>query len=174
MSMILLMLIAYLAGSVPTGKIVFANVRRILGWRAGLITLGVDIAKGFFPTLLALQLTTPTVAFFVGIAAILGHIFPVWLNFKGGKGIATGLGMVLCLYPFAAIVGSVIYILAGIVGYKSSTASLVGVVTVGALVVATQPTAWWQAVIMLVIALWALRHNLRGTLKNYESDAARP
>src|SRR6478735_119893 len=101
MSMISLMLIAYLAGSIPTGKIVgafyhvdiqkrgsgnigFANVRRILGWRAGIITLVVDIAKGFFPTLLALQLITPGAAFFVGLAAILGHIFPVWLSFKGG------------------------------------------------------------------------------------------
>jgi glycerol-3-phosphate acyltransferase PlsY len=189
MSIILLTLTAYAAGSLPTGKIIgafygvdiqkrgsgnigFANVRRVLGWPAGLATLTVDIAKGFLPTLLALQFTSATQAFFIGLVAIGGHIYPVWLSFRGGKGIATGLGVAACLFPIAATIGCAVYVLASIRRLPSSTASLLGLFATAAAVIAGQPEAWWQASLLVMIASWTLRHNITGTVPNYELDTA--
>jgi glycerol-3-phosphate acyltransferase PlsY len=114
--------LAYLLGSIPTGVILGAragvdvrksgsgnvgatNVARVLGKRQGIYTLIADVGKGFAPVFIALQLGfTITVAAFVGIAAFLGHLFPLFLKFKGGKGVATALGVFLALAPLATLI----------------------------------------------------------------------
>jgi glycerol-3-phosphate acyltransferase PlsY len=114
--------LAYLLGSIPTGFIVGSwagvdvrksgsgnvgatNVARVVGKRQGIYTLAADMAKGFLPVFIALQLglSTSSVAF-VAIAAFLGHLFPVFLKFRGGKGVATALGVFLALAPWASLV----------------------------------------------------------------------
>ncbi len=183
---ILLAIMSYLLGSIPFGKLVarthhvdiqkrgsgnigFANVRRILGWRAGLITLTGDIVKGLLPTYLALYFFGLPIAFFIGLLAILGHIFPIWLGFRGGKGIATGLGLVLAIQPIAALAGAATYIIASYLTRASSRGSLIGLAVTAITAISLQPASWWQYVILLLIALWALRHNLTGRVPNYES-----
>ena len=117
----LLVLTAYLLGSVPTGYIVGAlagvdvrkvgsgnvgatNVVRVVGKRQGIFTLVADAAKGFVPVIFALNLgLTPVATAFVGIAAFLGHLYPVFLRFRGGKGVATALGVFLGLAPWATV-----------------------------------------------------------------------
>ncbi len=113
--------LAYLLGSIPTGFILGAwvgvdvrksgsgnvgatHVARVVGRRQGIYTLLADAAKGFLPVFIALQLkfNTTDVAF-VAIAAFLGHLFPVFLKFKGGKGVATALGVFLALAPWASL-----------------------------------------------------------------------
>jgi glycerol-3-phosphate acyltransferase PlsY len=182
----LLFLGAYLLGSIPFGKLIahahgidiqtkgsgnigFANVRRIVGWRAGLLTLFADVVKGLIPTLLALEVTDPQTAFFVGLAAIVGHVFPVWLKFRGGKGIATGLGLVCALHPLAAAVGATTYVLSCLVTKVSSRSSLIGLLATMAVGIALAPSSWWQYVLLLLIALWTLRHNLMGKVPNYDT-----
>jgi glycerol-3-phosphate acyltransferase PlsY len=117
--------IAYLLGSIPFGyllvKYVFAkgedvrrigsggigatNVSRRAGWKGGLLTYIFDVAKGAAAILLMRQVE-PADYFWIGaaaVAAIVGHIFPVLLKFKGGKGVATGVGVFLVLAPFAVL-----------------------------------------------------------------------
>src|SRR6266481_7211624 len=121
MEVCLLVLTAYLLGSVPTGYIVGSlagvdvrkagsgnvgatNVARVVGKRQGIFTLVADAAKGFIPVILALNLgLIPVATVFVGIAAFLGHLYPVFLRFRGGKGVATALGVFLGLAPWATV-----------------------------------------------------------------------
>lgn len=184
-SFTLLILSAYLSGSVPYGKIVgraygvdiqkrgsgnigFANVRRVLGWRAGIATLIADILKGLAPTAIALLWFPPALSFAVGFAAIIGHVFPVWLRFRGGKGIATGLGVVLALQPLVGIIGAVSYVLGSLILKKSSSASLIGLGVVSVLGTALAPSMWYAYALLVVSACWTLRNNLRGKVPSYD------
>ncbi len=114
--------LSYFLGSIPTGVIVSkafgsidprtqgsknigaTNVFRTGGKKLGIITLIGDILKGFIPVALAKGYVDSFFWIgFIAIAAFLGHLFPVFLKFKGGKGIATGLGIFLALAPLPAI-----------------------------------------------------------------------
>lgn len=115
MEIAILILFSYLVGSIPTayligrakgidirnygsGNVGATNVFRVLGWRLGTITFVIDMLKGFIPTYIAIKLyLNPYIIISVGLAAIVGHIFSIFLNFKGGKGVATSTGI------FAAI-----------------------------------------------------------------------
>jgi acyl-phosphate glycerol 3-phosphate acyltransferase len=112
---------AYLFGSVPygfliarwhghdirtrgSGNIGATNVGRLLGRKWGVIVFMLDFAKGALPVLAARWLGEPDwLPVAAGAAAFLGHLFPVWLKFQGGKGIATGAGVVFMLLPLASI-----------------------------------------------------------------------
>ena len=109
--------VAYLCGSIPFGLIIAraasgkdvrtvgsgnigaTNVARAAGRPAAIATLALDAVKGLAPVLLAPREFAPACA----VAAVLGHCFPVWLRFRGGKGVATGLGVSLALAPWAAV-----------------------------------------------------------------------
>jgi glycerol-3-phosphate acyltransferase PlsY len=119
---ILLILFGYLLGSVPVGFILglrsgidvretgsgnvgATNVARVVGKRQGILTLIADTAKGFLPVILAIQFGASLAATtLVGAAAFLGHLFPVFLRFKGGKGVATAFGVFLALAPTVTLV----------------------------------------------------------------------
>ncbi len=138
--------LGYLCGSVPFGVIVtslFAkkdvraegsgnigatNVARVAGKKLGALVLLLDAAKGSLPVLIGLQVSPTDQWLHVAIAAaaFLGHVFPVWLKFKGGKGVATALGVVLVLLPLSAAVGFVTWVLVLAVTRTSSAGSLLG------------------------------------------------
>lgn len=82
-----------------SGNIGATNVARTAGWSTGVATLCLDLAKGFFAVWLAGHFSGGNIRFmmFAGLAAILGHVFPVWLKFSGGKGVATALGVFLMI-----------------------------------------------------------------------------
>jgi acyl phosphate:glycerol-3-phosphate acyltransferase len=120
---------AYLIGSIPVGVILSrlkgkdprgvgsgnigaTNVMRAAGKVLGIITLIGDALKGFIPTFLALHAGLPehTVAA-AGFAAFLGHLFPLFLGFKGGKGVATALGVYLALCPLAILGSFIVFVL---------------------------------------------------------------
>lgn len=122
-TVIILLVLSYLFGSFPTGYVLgkiykgidirqfgsgnigMTNAWRVLGSKAGLLTLAVDLAKGPAAVILASVISgdilTETIC---GGMAILGHNFPVWLKFKGGKGVATTLGVFLTLSPLPTVV----------------------------------------------------------------------
>ena len=173
--MILWLILAYFSGSIPYGKLFcllggvdiqkrgsgnigYANVLRIMGWRT---------AKGFVPTYCAYQLLGPAAAFWVGIAAILGHIFPLWLRFRGGKGIATGLGVLLVFAPLPALIGTVLYFGLTAARNHSSLASIMSaLVAIGGFII-LEPSFWWMGVILVVMAVYTLRQNFFGKVPNY-------
>jgi glycerol-3-phosphate acyltransferase PlsY len=125
--------LAYLLGSIPTGLIVArlmggpdpraagsgnlgaANLFRLLGRNAGVFTLLGDTLKGAVPVFLALYWLAPLGAWqdaavgAVGLAAVLGHVFPIYLKFRGGKAVATTFGVIAVLCPLAAVNLVVVY-----------------------------------------------------------------
>lgn len=129
----LLILPGYLAGSIPfglllgklrgvdireegSGNIGTTNVFRILGRKAGIFCLVLDVLKGFVPVFLAHQLvpddlTGDTIEVLTAFATIMGHNYSPWIGFKGGKGIATTGGALLALAPFAVLVLVVIFVI---------------------------------------------------------------
>ncbi len=131
-------ILSYLIGSIPTavwvGKAFFGidvrnygsgnagatNTFRVLGKRAGIAVMAVDIFKGWTATSLAILILATTNMYqenlvdyqlMFGFAAVLGHIFPIYVNFKGGKGVATLLGMVLAIHPLAALACTGVFLL---------------------------------------------------------------
>ena len=153
---ILLMVISYVLGSVPNalwiGKVFkgidirehgsrntgSTNAARVLGAKLGILTLILDVSKGLVPTLMAILLKadffenlTKILNFdyvLVGICAILGHVFSMFMNFKGGKAVATTLGVFLILVPkailFAAIVFFVVFAISRYVSLSSILAAI--------------------------------------------------
>lgn len=136
--------VAYLLGSIPSGYLIVrarhgadirktgsggtgaTNVSRRAGKSAGVITLVLDALKGTVAVMFAKLLLTSSVqnaSWWVAAAAvvvIVGHIFPVWLEFSGGKGVATGVGVFLMLAPVAVALAAVIFILTvGLTRYVS-------------------------------------------------------
>jgi glycerol-3-phosphate acyltransferase PlsY len=127
----LLLIFAYLLGSIPTGVILArafsnvdprtqgsknigaTNIYRTAGKKLGVITLLGDILKGLIPVVIARGALESH--FWVGavaLAAFLGHLYPIFLKFKGGKGIATGLGAFLALAPLSAILSLLVFLAA--------------------------------------------------------------
>jgi acyl phosphate:glycerol-3-phosphate acyltransferase len=96
-----------------SGNIGATNVSRVAGPVAGILTLLLDAAKGAAAVFLAGRLTehAATPMIFAGAGALLGHCFPVWLKFKGGKGVATALGVYIALCPLAALVAFLLFLL---------------------------------------------------------------
>ena len=135
MALFLLIVFAYLVGSIPSavwlgkrfynidvrefgsGNAGATNTFRVLGKRAGIVVLVCDILKGSLSVLLAFlssynvnsnQFVNLQLA--LGIAAVVGHVFPVFAGFRGGKGVATILGIVICLTPITSALGLIVFL----------------------------------------------------------------
>ncbi len=137
MNEIMLVVLAYLLGSIPTSiwvsKAVFGidirdygsgnpgatNTFRVLGSKWGTFVMIVDISKGVIATSLYIlipfylqnELARTNFMIILGLAAVLGHIFPIWADFKGGKGVATILGMALAIQPIVALICIVVFLI---------------------------------------------------------------
>ena len=130
MSPWLLLLASYLLGAIPTSQVVArtlkgidlrehgsgnlgaTNALRVLGWKAATPIFIIDIAKGWFPTAMFPLWDRAAIGWQLayGAAAIVGHVFSLYVGFRGGKGVATGAGVFLALAPVAIAVGLVIWI----------------------------------------------------------------
>ncbi len=149
---ILLTILAYLIGSIPfglliaktqgkdirtmgSGNIGATNVLRCLGKPLGITCFVLDVLKGYFPAAFfpILGLIDPNFGILFGSAAILGHNFPVFLKFKGGKGVATSAGVLLGVAPLAVTIGlltwAVVFYTSGYVSLGSIVAALVVILT---------------------------------------------
>jgi glycerol-3-phosphate acyltransferase PlsY len=131
MTVVLIPVSAYLLGSIPfglilakifgsgdvrnegSGNIGATNVARVAGPLAGILTLLLDGAKGAAAVLLAERYSNGSAMWMIiaGLAALIGHCFPIWLKFKGGKGVATAAGVYLALSPLAFLAGLILFIL---------------------------------------------------------------
>ena len=136
--------IAYLLGSIPFGLLIVkatrgsdirsagsgnigaANVARNAGALAGVVTLLLDAGKGYFAVWLAARETSGNERWMIAAAAaaVAGHVFPVWLGFKGGKGVATGLGVMLPICWQAVAAAGVIWVLVVVFWRYSSLGSI--------------------------------------------------
>jgi glycerol-3-phosphate acyltransferase PlsY len=179
---ILLVAVAYLLGSIPFGyllvKYVFTsgddvrqvgsggtgatNVARRAGAAAGLLTYVFDVAKGIAAVAL-MRAVAPDDYFWIGVAAlaaIIGHIFPIFLGFKGGKGVATGVGVYLVLGPYSVMATLVLWL---IIVYFSRYVSLASIIATSAVPLWTllfygllQPNPHLKALVIIALGVCAL------------------
>ena len=140
--MFLLFPLGYLAGSIPfgliltrlfgdtdlrtigSGNIGATNVLRTGNKKLALATLLLDAAKGALPIFLLSLYSTPELALLFGLGAIVGHCFPIWLKFKGGKGVATALGILLAATPITGFIACLTWLLSFLAARISSLAAL--------------------------------------------------
>lgn len=189
-----LLVAAYLFGAVPWGVIVgkafyhidvrehgsgnvgTTNVFRVLGTRAGVVVLVLDMLKGFVPAVLAAAYFDPWAAIFIAGAPVVGHMYSVFLKGSGGKGVATGAGVVLALVPLAfALILAVWLTLVATTRYVS-VASLTAAVLVPVLVILLGMPLPYQiaAVLVAIIVWWAHRGNIRRLAAGTEHRARMP
>jgi len=199
--------VAYLLGSVPfafliaraygkdlrtigSGNIGATNLARALGRKWGYICFALDVLKGFIPmvavTAIAGRPDRPALMLLwlaVGIAAILGHVFPITLGFKGGKGVATSFGVALGLWPYFTIPGLIalaVWVATVLVWRYVSLASICGAVTfpvallIGILIVPawTASSLWPLLIAAIGIPLMVIirhRENIKRLLAGTES-----
>jgi len=147
--------LSYLLGSIPFGYLIVSaktggdirqtgsggtgatNVSRRAGKAAGILTLVFDALKGAAAVLIArLLLTQQEHALwwigFAGLVAIIGHIFPLWLGFRGGKGVATGVGVFLVLTPLAVLVSGLLFLIIVALTRYVSLGSMIGALSIPA------------------------------------------
>ncbi len=189
------LLLVYLLGAVPFGLVVTTlygndvdirragsgnigatNVGRVFGWRIAAAVLALDIAKGFFPTLFAWCLFDSGIWWpcVVGLMAFVGHCWPVYLQFRGGKGVATAAGVLLALAPVPTLGAAAVWggLLAGT--GRSSIAAL------GATLASMFLVAWWNPSLILLVATLGVgilvRHltNIGRLVRGEESEIVRP
>ncbi|MGZ6080632.1 MAG: glycerol-3-phosphate 1-O-acyltransferase PlsY [Myxococcaceae bacterium] len=186
-----LVVLGYLSGSVPFGLILVrmargvdvreegsgnigaTNVARVAGKGLGVLVLVLDALKGALPVLLAREVEPPgsVVPAAVGLAAFAGHVAPPWLGFRGGKGVATALGVLAVLAPRAALAGALTY---GAV-FAVLRISSVGSLLAGAVATAvawclpgTSPAAAALTSMLLAAMLWTHRGNIGRLLRRGE------
>jgi glycerol-3-phosphate acyltransferase PlsY len=138
-------IVGYLCGSIPfgwlmgrytmridvrdygSGKTGFTNTMRSLGLKRSLVVLVGDILKGALPVVLARVLVDGEAAqVAAGVGAVVGHIWPVWLGFRGGAGVATGVGAALAMNPFVVLAAAIVFVLCVALIRIMSVASLAG------------------------------------------------
>jgi glycerol-3-phosphate acyltransferase PlsY len=174
-------LLGYLAGSVPfafllarragidvrvagSGNVGAANVLRTTGAWRGVVVMALDVAKGAAAVLIVhLTAGGASLAALTGAAAIVGHIYPVWLRFHGGKGVAVAAGVFSVLAPLATVVAAALFFVTVWITRYVSLGSI-------AATLALPPVAWWvgapRAVVLAAAGTGALilfrhRANLR-------------
>lgn len=190
--MILILIFAYLLGSIPfglifsrfflnidvraigSGNIGATNVLRSGNKKIALLTLLCDGLKGVFAVLLAkLYCTAYCGELLILVAAglaVLGHIFPVWLKFKGGKGVATALGVLLALHPLLCGSVAVIWALIAKIFRISSLSALIAF-ALSPVIAFTFGVSWEMVgflVCLFFLLLWTHRTNIKRLIKGQE------
>lgn len=186
---------AYLLGSIPfsylvarmwgiqdvrqvgSGNVGATNVMRSAGRIAGLVAFGLDFLKGTAAALIGLQVgprgPLPALA---AATAVLGHMYPAWLSFKGGKGVATGAGAFLPLAPSATGAALTVFALTLAASRYVSLSSIAGTLALAAFAFlrgAPAPVAWAAAAMGLLI-VWKHRGNLERLARGTESRIGAP
>jgi glycerol-3-phosphate acyltransferase PlsY len=184
---VLLVPIAYLMGTFPSAALVArasgidihavgsgnpgaSNVTRALGWRKGVWVFALDATKGASAAAIGLGAGGRPAGYVLGAAAIIGHVFPVWTRFRGGKGVATGGGVIGVLSPLTFLAVIPIWFIVLRLTHKASVASILAVVTIP-VGVAIEQDAWWEvAAVIALCALVMARHlgNIRRLIARRE------
>ena len=145
------------------------NMLRVAGRKLALLTLLGDLAKGLAPVLLAKALGLGLQGqAWIGLCAVLGHLFPVYFNFRGGKGVATAAGMLLGLYPPALLLAVMVWLLTFQLSRTSSLAALTAIPLTLPLLAWQAPQALVPMAVLTALIVWRHRANLRNLLAGRE------
>ena len=190
----------YLVGSIPTavwigtffykidvreygsGNAGATNTFRVLGKRAGIPVLLIDVLKGFAAVCLAyFSPYVPGSNQFInlelvlGIASLVGHIFPLFASFRGGKGIATLLGIVLAVHPYGALISMGIFIIVLLASSYVSLSSMISAILFPVIVIfifkTTVPSLVIFSILIAIMVLITHQKNIERLLRREESKA---
>ena len=188
---------AYLLGAIPTSYLAArliagidlrehgsrnlgaTNLYRVLGWRYAIPVGLLDAAKGLVPVLVFAPRVSPSQLFALvcGLTAVLGHVFSVFVGFKGGKGVATAAGVMLGLTPAALGVAAALWVglvyLTGYVSVGSIAAAAVFPLAVYLLDPPSQPAMLWLDIAVAAAIIWLHRGNIRRLLNGTENRFGR-
>lgn len=145
------------------------NMLRLAGRKLALLTLAGDLGKGLFVVLLAGYLgSSRQLQAWVGLCAVIGHMYPVYFRFRGGKGVATAAGMLLGLYPLAGLLAACAWLLVFALSRTSSLASLLAAPLTLPLLAWLAPDTLIPMGILCALIVWRHRGNLRDLLAGRE------
>ena len=199
-SLATIIIVSYLLGSIPfgyiagriagidirtagSGNVGATNVVRILGKRYGYPVFALDVLKGFGAVKISmvmsgqhLEWNSPEISGMVGaIFSVLGHVFPAWLKFKGGKGVATAAGALLALMPIATLIGVAVWIIVFWLTRYVSLASLVAtaalpivILVIGSADGHSGRLLVYSSVCVAALVIWRHRSNLSRLLRGTE------
>lgn len=172
----LLLPIAYLIGTFPSAVLVAkangvdirtvgsgnpgaSNVARVLGWRKGVWVFVLDAAKGALAAGAGLLIAGRPAGYALGAAAVVGHVFPVWQRFRGGKGVATGAGVFFVLQPLVSLALAAVWAAVSVATRKASLGSIAIVVLlpVGVALVHHEP---WEVFATIGLGLLVMARHL--------------
>lgn len=193
-------LIAYLVGSIPTavwvGRAWFGidvrehgsknagatNTFRVLGKKSGVFVLLIDVLKGvlavvftrmiWYETALEYGFNADRLQILAAIGAVVGHIFPVFAGFRGGKGVATSLGVMIGILPLSAVVCLAIFIIIFILSKYVSFSAICAAICFPFSVLFLEPQReemFYFSVFLAVAVIWAHKKNIRRLLKGEEN-----
>ena len=178
-----LVVAAYLIGSIPFGVVVgkgiygidprtvgsgnigAANALRAIGFWGAALTLAGDVIKGIIPTAVSMYVlhAPPLVTAIVGLATIVGHNWSIFLKFEGGKGVATGLGVLVVMSWHAALVWAIVFLATALISRYASLSSMLA--TAAAPIALYLDHAPWPftayAVVSLLLVLWRHSANIQ-------------
>lgn len=176
----LLLPVAYVIGTFPSASLVArangvdiravgsgnpgaSNVTRVLGWRKGIWVFVLDASKGALAAGIGLMVAGRPAGYALGAAAVLGHVFPVWQRFRGGKGVATGGGIFAVMSPIVFLIVVALWFLLSKLTRKASLASIivVALLPVGVGIVRREP---WEVVATIGLCILVMVRHL-GNIK---------
>jgi glycerol-3-phosphate acyltransferase PlsY len=179
--------LAYLLGTFPSAAIVArragkdvtregsgnpgaSNITRLLGWKAGAVVLLLDVGKGALAAGVGVALDGHRGAYILGVAAVLGHVFPVTRRFKGGRGVATAGGVLVVLFPLPVFILAIVWFAIARGLKKASVASVVCALLFPTIVAVRGGSTLDIAVTSGLAAIIVLRHlaNLRRLVRGEE------
>src|SRR5688572_19114776 len=188
MSSVLVVVLAYLIGSIPFGYLIVrmsgrgdvrqigsggtgaTNVSRRAGKAAGVLTLILDAFKGAIAVLIATRVGDSWLIAAAAIAVIVGHIFPVWLRFRGGKGVATAVGVFAVLAPFAVLCAAVVFLTLFLITRYVSLGSIMAAVTIPIILWPNGLTSaiFTSSVAAAILVIFAHRQNIHRLIRGTE------
>ena len=183
---IIVMLVSYLIGALPFAYIMVkiskgidirtvgsgnsgaTNVSRVMGFRGFLYVFLFDFGKGVLPVIFLRTISDDGLLVMAGaIMLLVGHTYSIFLKFGGGKGVATGVGIAIALFPMAALIGFIVFIVALIVKKMVSLASIISAVSM-VLFVIILGYHWTVILLVAMIALFII-YNHRTNIKRIKS-----
>ena len=188
MDYIITALVSYLFGSIPfgylftkillkkdirnvgSGNIGATNVLRTGNKLLGYLTLVLDIAKAVVPVIF-IKLNYPDLVYISALCAFLGHLFPIWLKFKGGKGVATLVGILLSINIYYAIVFGTVWILTFVISKYSSLSSLFASISIPIYLLIIDQGNIIFFIIMFVLIFYTHRENIKRLINKEESKS---
>ena len=188
MDYIVTALISYLFGSIPfgylftkillkkdirsvgSGNIGATNVLRTGNKSLGYLTLVLDIAKAVVPVIY-IKFNYPDLIYISALCAFLGHLFPVWLKFKGGKGVATFVGILISINIYYALVFGIVWTLTFLISRYSSLSSLFASISIPIYLLIINQSNIIFFIIMFVLIFYTHRENIKRLINKEETKS---